>query len=270
MAAGGQEARRARASSTCATRRRRAGRTTPRARTRSSQVAEQTGAAVHVDHITEHRRHPHDAAGARQTLEAPGPTGSTSPPACTPTTSGPRTSARPGSTPAGRTASASPTATSQIAGTGERLTESTFNKYQAQNKLAAAYAIPEDDVVTGLQTDWTMIGSDAILEPATTTTPASTGCFTRVLGRYVRDQQALIALPDALAKMTILPARRFEDRVPALRKKGRLQMGADADITIFDPATVADASTVENPAPIGQGHRVRAASAARSSRTGRA
>jgi dihydroorotase len=48
--------------------------------------------------------------------------------------------------------------------------------------------------------------------------------------------------------MTILPAKRLEARAPALRKKGRLQQGADADITIFDPNTVADRSTVDNPA----------------------
>lgn len=47
--------------------------------------------------------------------------------------------------------------------------------------------------------------------------------------------------------MTILPARRLDRRVPALGRKGRLQRGADADITVFDPATVADRSTVVDP-----------------------
>ncbi len=139
-----------------------------------------------------------------------------------------------------------------IPGKGERLTESTFNKARRDNTLVAAYAIPEEDVVTGLQTDWIMIGSDAILEPANNNHPRSTGCFTRVLGRYVRDQQVL-SLPDALAKMTIMPAKRFGAKVPALQRKGRLQMGADADITIFDPATVADASTVDDPAQMATG-----------------
>ena len=48
--------------------------------------------------------------------------------------------------------------------------------------------------------------------------------------------------------MTILPAQRLEAKVPALRKKGRIQLGADADITVFDPLTVIDRSTVANPA----------------------
>ena len=76
--------------------------------------------------------------------------------------------------------------------------------------------------------------------------------MTRVLGHYVRDTKT-ISLMDALRKMTILPARRLEQRAPALTKKGRLQMGADADITIFDPATVADQSTIDNPAQMAKG-----------------
>jgi N-acyl-D-aspartate/D-glutamate deacylase len=92
-----------------------------------------------------------------------------------------------------------------------------------------------------------MVGSDAILEPGNNNHPRAAGCFTRTLGFYARDQQTL-SLRDALAKMTILPAKRLEGKVPALRKKGRLQQGADADITIFDPTTVADRSTVDNPA----------------------
>jgi N-acyl-D-aspartate/D-glutamate deacylase len=92
-----------------------------------------------------------------------------------------------------------------------------------------------------------MIGSDAILEPANNNHPRAAGCFSRTLGFYARDQQTL-SLVDALAKMTILPAKRLEAKAPALRKKGRLQQGADADITIFDPTTVGDRSTVDNPA----------------------
>jgi dihydroorotase len=61
---------------------------------------------------------------------------------------------------------------------------------------------------------------------------------------------------EALRKMTLLPAQRLEARVPALRQKGRLKVGADADITIFDPATVIDRSTYREPAlpPVGIQH----------------
>jgi N-acyl-D-aspartate/D-glutamate deacylase len=139
-----------------------------------------------------------------------------------------------------------------VPGTGEHLTETTFRKYRTQNKLVAAYAIPDEDVVTAMQTDWIMMGSDAILTPSNNNHPRSTGCFTRVLGHYVRDQ-GTITLMQALAKMTILPARRLDKRVPALQAKGRMQIGADADITVFDPATVSDASTVDNPAQMAHG-----------------
>jgi len=139
----------------------------------------------------------------------------------------------------------------QIAGTSERLTASTFQQYQRENKLAAAYAIPEEDVRTALRSDIVMIGSDAILTNGNNH-PRATGCFARTLGHYVRDEP-VIGLVDALAKMTIMPAKRLERRVPALRRKGRLQLGADADITIFDPAKVIDRSTVEDPAQASAG-----------------
>jgi dihydroorotase len=48
--------------------------------------------------------------------------------------------------------------------------------------------------------------------------------------------------------MTIMPARRLETRVPAMRRKGRIKVGADADVTVFDAARVIDASTYEAPA----------------------
>jgi hypothetical protein len=136
-----------------------------------------------------------------------------------------------------------------VPGTGERLTKASFDHYRAAdtNTLVAAYGIPEQDIVIALQSSFTMIGSDAILEKGNNNHPRGAGCFTRTLGHYVREQQTL-SLIDALAKMTIKPAQRLEGAAPALRKKGRLQRGADADITIFDPAMVADRATVDQPA----------------------
>ena len=142
----------------------------------------------------------------------------------------------------------------QVAGTAERLTEQTFGAAYADNSLTAAFAMLPEDVELPLQADFVMVGSDAILDRSHNNHPRSTGCFSRVLGRYVRERSVL-DLPTALSKMTIQPARLLERRCPGLRRKGRLGIGADADITVFDPATVADRSTIENPAQESEGIR---------------
>ena len=142
----------------------------------------------------------------------------------------------------------------QVAGTSERLTEQTFAAAYANNSLTAAFAMSAADVELPLQADFVMVGSDAILDRSHNNHPRSTGCFSRVLGRYVRER-AVVDLPTALSKMTIQPARLLERRCPALQTKGRLGIGADADITVFDPASVADRSTIENPAQESAGIR---------------
>ena len=142
----------------------------------------------------------------------------------------------------------------QVAGTSERLTEQTFDAAYANNSLTAAFAMSPEDVELPLQADFVMVGSDAILDRSHNNHPRSAGCFGRVLGRYVRER-GVIDLPTALSKMTIQPARLLERRCPDLRRKGRLGIGADADITVFDPATVADRSTIENPAQESAGIR---------------
>lgn len=134
-----------------------------------------------------------------------------------------------------------------VPGTGERLTPVRFEQLRAANALVAAQgAIPEADVRAALATPWLMVASDTILEPAGTNHPRGAGTFARLLGHYVRDEAAL-DLIDALAKVTVLPAQRMERACPAMRRKGRLQVGADADITIFDPRTIADTATLERP-----------------------
>lgn len=134
----------------------------------------------------------------------------------------------------------------QIAGTEERLTPESFERYRREGKLAAAYAIPEEDVVAALRAPFVMIGSDAILEPGNNNHPRASGTFARTIGVYVRER-GVLSLTEALAKMTVMPARRLEERVPALRRKGRLQVGADADIVVFDYNRIRDNATVAEP-----------------------
>jgi len=77
--------------------------------------------------------------------------------------------------------------------------------------------------------------------------PRSAGTHARVLGRYVRERH-VISLMDAVRKMTLLPARRLEGADARMKKKGRVQAGADADLAIFDAARVIDQATFERSA----------------------
>jgi N-acyl-D-aspartate/D-glutamate deacylase len=76
--------------------------------------------------------------------------------------------------------------------------------------------------------------------------PRNAGTFSRVLAEYVREKGA-ITLMDAMRKMSLMPAEMLERSTPAARLKGRLQAGADADIVVFDAATISDRATYEKP-----------------------
>jgi N-acyl-D-aspartate/D-glutamate deacylase len=76
--------------------------------------------------------------------------------------------------------------------------------------------------------------------------PRNAGTFSRVLAQYVREK-GTITLMDALRKMSLMPAEMLERSTSAARHKGRLQEGADADIVVFDAATVSDRATFEKP-----------------------
>jgi dihydroorotase len=129
--------------------------------------------------------------------------------------------------------------------TGERLTPATFQKYRKLGGPVVLHTNSDDMVAVAVQHPLTMIASDAYWEGGTGH-PRTTGTYSRVLGRYVRENGAM-TLMEALRKMTLLPAQRLEGRVRAMRTKGRLRTGADADLTIFDPAKVIDRSTYREP-----------------------
>jgi len=121
--------------------------------------------------------------------------------------------------------------------TGERLTRETFEQYRAEGGSVIIHGRTEEMTLAAVTSPITIVASDGGIGH-----PRGAGTFAKVLGRYVREQGAL-ELMDALGRMTILPARRLEAWVPAMRNKGRIRVGGDADITVFNPETVIDRAT---------------------------
>lgn len=131
--------------------------------------------------------------------------------------------------------------------TGERLNEASFRAYRRQGGIIIAHIIPEESVTAALSHPGVIVASDGVPFVNGRAHPRGAGSFARVLGRYVREHQVL-TLPDAVARMTLLPAQRLEAWVPAMSRKGRVQAGMDADLTLFDPETVLDRATFAEPA----------------------
>jgi len=138
--------------------------------------------------------------------------------------------------------------------TGERLNRESYERYSRIGGPIVIHTNTEQMVAVAISSPLTIIASDAYWQNGTGH-PRTTGTFARVLGRYVREGNAL-SLMDAIRKMTLMPAQRLEARVPAMRLKGRLAVGADADITIFDASVVLDRSTYREPSlsPVGIQH----------------
>ena len=130
--------------------------------------------------------------------------------------------------------------------TGERLTPETFERYRRQGGWVIMHGRSEatNEWIVG-QPD-VMAASDGIPFSDGRSHPRGAGTFARILGYYVRERGAL-SLTEALRKMTLMPARRLEGIVPAMAHKGRVQVGSDADLTIFDPERIIDRATYEAP-----------------------
>ena len=152
--------------------------------------------------------------------------------------------------------------------TGERLNRESYARYTRIGGPVVIHTNTEPMVALAITSPLTIIASDAYWQDGTGH-PRTTGAYARVLGRYVRAARAnvgaqhaaplptdTLSLMEALRKMTVMPAQRLEARVPAMKQKGRLGVGADADITIFDSGTVMDRSTYREPSlpPVGIQH----------------
>lgn len=109
------------------------------------------------------------------------------------------------------------------------------------------FLMSEDNVRRQLQLPYMSFGSDgAALAPEgaflkSNPHPRSYGNFARVLGRYVRDEQ-LVPMEEAVRRLSAMPAEHLQ-----LRRRGKLTPGYHADVVVFDPKTIADRATFEEP-----------------------
>jgi dihydroorotase-like cyclic amidohydrolase len=134
--------------------------------------------------------------------------------------------------------------------TGERLTEETWNKYRAEapgGTVVHHYNREEWTRQASLAPDViTAADGTPILSLDVKAAPFGVGTFSRMYAKYVREEGSL-SLMDAVSKMTLLPARVLENYSEAFRHKGRVQVGADADLTIFSLEDIQDNATFQEP-----------------------
>lgn len=135
--------------------------------------------------------------------------------------------------------------------TGERLTEETFNFFQEEGGTVIMHMMDPEMIELAMRTPFVMVASDG-MPYAPGAHPRTAGTFSRVLGRYVRDW-GVMTLNDALRRMTLMPAQRLQEVAPLMRRKGRIQLGAIADITVFDPDTIIDTATFEDDLTFSEG-----------------
>jgi N-acyl-D-amino-acid deacylase len=125
---------------------------------------------------------------------------------------------------------------------GEEPLESVFNLLLEEECAVAMiiFTMAEEDVRIVMRHPATMIGTDGIWSHGKPH-PRIYGTYPRILGHYVREER-LLSLEEAIRKMTSFPAQKF-----GLWKKGMVREGMDADLVIFEPHTIAERSSYQDP-----------------------
>ena len=135
--------------------------------------------------------------------------------------------------------------------TGVRLTKSSFIKYRSKGGMVILHSMSQDIVDIAVKSDITMIATDGYIKNGKGH-PRTTGSYSMVLSKYVREQKT-ISLIDAISKMSFMPAKRLENIVPNMKNKGRIKLGADADLVVFNLNKIINKSTYSNPTAISEG-----------------
>jgi N-acyl-D-aspartate/D-glutamate deacylase len=135
-----------------------------------------------------------------------------------------------------------------VSSTQERLTKERFEELRKapQDTQVQTEFISESEIELALRSPYGIISSDGGGLDKGAGHPRSVGTFSRLLGLYVRERKVL-PLMEALRKITVLPAGRLEKSVPRMKRKGRLQVGSDADIAVFNADTVSERATYKEP-----------------------
>jgi N-acyl-D-amino-acid deacylase len=108
------------------------------------------------------------------------------------------------------------------------------------------HSMKDSDISTFYRQPWVMVSSDGGIGSRH---PRGAGTYPRVLGRYVREYRWL-TLPEAVSKMTSLPAQRFK-----LKDRGVIRVGFKADLVVFDPKAIIDRATFQEPQLTSEGVR---------------
>jgi N-acyl-D-aspartate/D-glutamate deacylase len=114
------------------------------------------------------------------------------------------------------------------AASGERLNDDSFERYRKTGGLVILFRTPQPAVDACMVSPLIAIATDGLLQNGKGH-PRTSGTYAFVLGHYVRERK-LLTLQDTIRKMTLMPAKRLEGRVPMMKLKGRIR---DADITVL-------------------------------------